>query len=58
MTTEDEITYDELLSLEAEFFQDMLGTDCLTEIEIRDAFDSAITKYLNVVEAVKDHGEI
>jgi len=54
MTTEDEITHNELVSLEAEFFQDMLGTDCLTEIEIRDAFESAITKYLEVVEAVKE----
>jgi hypothetical protein len=54
MATEDEITYDELVSLEAEFLQDMLGTDCLTEIEIRDAFKSAITQYLKIVEAMGD----
>jgi len=54
MTTEDEITYDEMVSLEAAFLQDMLKTNCLIEIEIRDAFESAITEYRKVTEAVKE----
>jgi len=56
MTTGDEVTYVERVSreatsLEATFLQDMLKANHLTEVEIRDAFDGAITEYQKVVEA-------
>lgn len=54
VTTEDEITHDELVSLEAAFLRDMLETNCLIVVEIRDAFESAITEYRKVTEAVKE----